>query len=153
MPTVPDALLVSNDLAELARVAAWLDAWAGAHEVPASVGERLHLCCVEAVTNIIMHGYTDGGAHPICLGLRRESETVTLEIEDEGRAFDPLRRPDRHPVRDLEHARVGGWGIPIMRRFSDEIQYRRAGARNVLTFVFRLPAVGRIDSPRSQATE
>ncbi len=153
MPTASDALLVSNDLAELARVAAWLDAWAGSHEVPAPVTERLHLCCVEAMTNIIMHAYTDRGSHPICLRLGRGGETVALEIEDDGRAFDPLQRPGPQPMADLENTRIGGWGIPIMRRFSDEIHYRRAGARNVLTFVFRLPALGRIDSPRSQATE
>lgn len=141
-PPRPDDILVSTDLAELERIAAWLEAWAGSHALPASVTERLHLCCVEAVTNIIMHAHPDRGSHPICLRLAHQGGGVALEIEDEGGAFDPLQRPVPQPTADLESARIGGWGIPIMRRFSDEMRYRRADARNVLKLVFRLPPPG-----------
>ena len=123
-------------------MAAWIDAWASSQQLPASVTERLHLCSAEAVTNVIMHAYADGASRPISLTLRREGETVTLEVEDEGSPFDPRERPRPQPATDLEDARIGGWGIPLMRRFSDEMHYRRAGTRNVLTFVFRLPPLG-----------
>jgi serine/threonine-protein kinase RsbW len=142
MPTGAEGLLVSSDLSELARMAAWIDAWASSQQLPAPVTERLHLCSTEAVTNVIMHAYADGASHPISLTLRKEGETVALEIEDAGSPFDPRERPRPQPATDLQDARIGGWGIPIMRRFSDEMHYRRAGTRNVLTFVFRLPPIG-----------
>jgi serine/threonine-protein kinase RsbW len=72
--------------------------------------------------------------------LRETEDTVELEIDDDGVAFDPRRSPEPPSSGDLATARIGGWGIPIIRRFSDEMRYRRAGGRNVLTLVFRLSA-------------
>jgi serine/threonine-protein kinase RsbW len=89
-----------------------------------------------------MHAYADGAAHVIALTLRAEGQSVALEIADDGRPFDPLQQAAPQPAKDLETARVGGWGIPMMRRFSDEMHYRRAGTRNVLTLVYRVPAAG-----------
>jgi serine/threonine-protein kinase RsbW len=138
MRAAPDGLRVDNDLSELARIAAWVEAWARSHRLPDHVTDRLLLCSEEAVSNIIMHAYADGASHPIWLALQRAGESVALEIEDEGRAFDPRQRPAPEPLRDFDNARIGGWGIPIIRRFSDEMHYRRTGARNRLTLVFRL---------------
>jgi anti-sigma regulatory factor (Ser/Thr protein kinase) len=142
MRTAPDGLRVNNDLSELARIAAWVDAWARSQRLPDHVAERLHLCSEEAVTNIIMHAYADGASHPISLNLQRAGDTVALEIEDDGSAFDPRQRPAPQPLRGLENAHIGGWGIHIIRRFSDEMHYRRADARNRLTLVFRLSPAG-----------
>jgi serine/threonine-protein kinase RsbW len=142
MPADADGLLVTNDLAELSRIAAWLDAAARAQGLSPELTQRLHVCSVEAVTNIIMHGCPEGEPHAIRLALARAGDTATLEIEDDGVAFDPRRSPDPQPPADLATARIGGWGIPIMRRFSDEMGYCRTGGRNVLTLVFRLPATG-----------
>jgi serine/threonine-protein kinase RsbW len=149
----PDGLVVSNDLPELARVADWIDVWARSRALPAGVIERLHLCAAEAVTNIIMHAYADSASHSISLALRSVAGAAVLEIEDDGRAFDPGERPAPPPIRDIENAPVGGWGIAIMRRFSDEMHYRRTGGHNRLTLVFRVSPAGSIDSARAQATE
>ena len=43
----------------------------------------------------------------------------------------------------LEEARVGGWGIPLVRRFSDGWRYHRSEGRNCLTLLFR-------DNPNAQ---
>ena len=140
-------LFAASDLSELVRIAAWIDAWAHSRGLRTELTERLQVCCAEAVTNIVMHGAVGSGPDAIRLALRRGANTVELEIDDDGMAFDPRRSPEPPPPSDLETARIGGWGIPIMRRFSDEMRYRRAGARNVLTLVFRLSATGSIDSP------
>jgi serine/threonine-protein kinase RsbW len=153
MPTVSGGLLVNNDLAELARIGEWIDAWARARRVPTEMTDRVQLCCVEAVTNVIMHAHGEGASHAARLSLRREGETVALEIEDDGAAFDPLQQSRPQAPKDLETAPLGGWGIPLMRRFSDEMRYRRVDARNILTLVFRLRPADRIDSRRPEATE
>ena len=48
----------------------------------------------------------------------------------------PALTPQSEPT--LEDAPVGGWGLPIVRHFSDELHYRRLEGRNLLTLTFRL---------------
>jgi serine/threonine-protein kinase RsbW len=140
MPADFEDLFAANDLSELVRIAAWIDGWAQSRGLRPEVTERLHVCCAEAATNIIMHGGAGSGPDAIRLALRETEDTVELEIDDDGVAFDLRRSPEPPPSADLATARIGGWGIRIIRRFSDEMRYRRAGGRNVLTLVFRLSA-------------
>jgi serine/threonine-protein kinase RsbW len=151
MLTGSAGLIVRNDLSELTRVRVWIDDWARLHQLSDRTVERLHVCSTEAVTNVIMHAFADRDAHQIALTLEKRGGAVVLEMQDDGDAFDPLQRPLPERPADLASAQIGGLGILMMRRFSDEMHYRRVDARNVLTLVLR-PSAGepaRIDSPRS----
>jgi len=138
MTAAPMRLIVSNDLSELTRIAGWLNTWAEQQDVPPGTAARLDLCSTEAVTNIVLYGYERTGCHEISLTLRRDGAGVTLEIEDDGRAFDPREAAAPPRAVSLETAPIGGWGIPIIRRFADELRYCRKGDRNILSLVFRI---------------
>lgn len=73
----------------------------------------------------------------IVLHLDRQGADVALDVEDEGGQFDPRQVPQPAPATSLQDARVGGWGIPILRRFSDDLRYRHEDGRNRLTLLFR----------------
>jgi len=134
------SLVVSNKLPELSRVSAWLEAWAREGGLPAMLVPIMDLCAMELVTNIINYAYDTDSVHAIGLNLcKNEDGRVSLEIEDDGRPFDPLRTAAEPSAKSLEEARIGGWGIGIVRHFADELQYRRVDARNRLTVIFRHP--------------
>jgi serine/threonine-protein kinase RsbW len=135
----PDCLVVSNDPSELTRVSAWVNAWSERFHVPERTAASLDLCATEVVTNIMTHGFTDQAAHQITLRLDRQGDRVALEIDDDGRAFDPRLADPPPDAQTLEDAEIGGWGIPLVRRFSDGWRYRRSGGRNHLTLVFDVP--------------
>lgn len=138
MWTVPAHLVVSNDLSELAGVNVWLKSWTERHRVPLHTAERLDLCSAEVLTNIVSYGYPDGGRHRISLSLAFRGGRVALEIQDDGTPFDPQSATTPQSEPTLEDAPVGGWGLPIVRHFSDELHYRRLEGRNLLTLTFRL---------------
>lgn len=130
-------LIVRNQLPELQRLSNWLYEWARQHKLANSIAQKLELCSSEVLTNVIGHAYEDTGEHLIALRLRRQNNLLNLEVEDDGKPFNPLEVPARAPVTSLEDARIGGWGIPIVRRFSDAADYRRADGKNCLTLSFR----------------
>ena len=78
-------------------------------------------------------------AHEIAVRLGHQGKDVVLEIEDDGIAFDPTEG-EPPPLATLESTRIGGWGMRIVRRFSDEVRYRRIDGRNCLTLIFRQPS-------------
>lgn len=133
------SLTVDSELPELSRVSAWVQDWAERQHLPPRLAQSLDLCSTEVVTNIVSHGCADG-AHRILLRLGRADGEVTLDVEDEGRAFDPRGVPEPARPTSIQDARAGGWGIPIVRRFSDGLRYRHEGGRNCLTLVFRAAA-------------
>ena len=131
------SLIVGSELRELSRVSAWVHDWAEHQRLPARIAQHLDLCSTEVVTNIMTHACGDAGAQRILLRLGWQGEDVALEVEDEGSRFDPLQVPQPASASSSQDARVGGWGIPIVRRFSDGLHYRREDGRNRLTLLFR----------------
>jgi serine/threonine-protein kinase RsbW len=130
--------MMVTEISELPRVAQWIHAWADRHGVPAETADRFDLCSTELVTNIVGHAYGDGETERrIRLSLRHEGDVLSLEIEDDGRPFNPLEVEARRPEDSLEDVRVGGWGIPILRRFSDGLYYQRADGKNRITVIQR----------------
>ena len=89
-------LELRSDLAELKRLAGWIEAQAQ-QELSADTSFAIQLCLEEAVANIIMHG---GGAKDdrlqIAIALERNGGTLVARIEDSGREFDP---PNSRPHR------------------------------------------------------
>jgi len=133
------SLTVGRELHDLSRVSAWVNDWAERQHLPAKVASNLDLCSMEVVTNIMSYAGSDG-APCILLRLGWQGEDVALEVEDEGREFDPRLVPQPVPATSIHDARVGGWGIPILRRFSDGLRYRHEDGRNRLTLLFRATA-------------
>jgi serine/threonine-protein kinase RsbW len=130
-------LIVSNKLSELQRVSDWVNEWALQHQLPTPIAQKLDLCSTEVVTNVISYAYEDKAVHQIVLRLQWHDSLISLEVEDDGKPFNPLEAPAPAPIASLEDARIGGWGIPILRSFSDELRYRRANGKNRLTVIQR----------------
>ena len=69
-----------------------------------------------------------------------EAGVVEVEMADDGRAFDPLTRPDPDLNLPLETRPVGGLGIFLVRRLTRSLRYSRDGGWNRV--VFRVEAGG-----------
>ena len=131
-------LRLANDLAGLAQLADRVESFGAAQRLPASVVNALNVALDEAVSNAINHGYDAGVRGEIAVRLRRAPEGVLLEVEDDGRPFDPLQVPPPDLTLPLERRPVGGLGIHLIRNLMDEVSYTRIGGRNVLKMVKRL---------------
>ena len=133
--TLSASLQLRSDLNELTRLAVWIEVWARQHDVPDQIAQTVDLCAAEAVTNVMEYGLADADGGEIDVRLGRDGDAVVLQIEDGGVAFDPTTAPPPAPVT-LDSDKVGGWGIGIVARLSDEMRYDRVDGRNRLTLVF-----------------
>ena len=122
-----------NDLRGISSAAARIDAFCAAHGLSPGIRFDVTLAIEELVTNTIGYGYDDGGEHSIDVVLRIEGDTLTVEIADDGRAFDPLQAPEPDLRAPLEERAVGGLGIYLVRKTMDGVAYRRQDGRNVVT--------------------
>jgi serine/threonine-protein kinase RsbW len=129
------SLLLHRDLAELERLAVWIEGWA-IRDLSASMSFAVQVCLEEAVANIIMYSTTTDNRLKIVVEVERRDQTLVARIEDNGSAFDPTQVP-RPPVpASLTEAKVGNLGIHLMRSFASGMDYERRDSRNRLTIRF-----------------
>src|SRR5262245_39293678 len=128
-------LLLHRDLAELERLAVWIEGWA-TRDLSPNLSFAVQVCLEEAVANIIMYSTAADDHLEIVVEVERRDQTLVARIEDNGSAFDPTQvlRP---PVpASLAEAKVGNLGVHLMRSFASGMDYERRDSHNRLTMRF-----------------
>lgn len=131
------SLTVKTQAEELARITAAVEDFGEQEEWPPDLVFRVNLALEELGMNIMNHGH-DEGLHKFDITLISEDDTLTIEIVDDGRPFDPLhdaKQPDVGAA--IEDRPIGGLGIYFVREMMDEMHYRREDGKNHLTLVSR----------------
>ena len=135
----PAELTIRGDTWDARRASVWLSSVALAQSVPPAQIVRLDHCLDEALANVIAHGGPTALASPVRLQfvVRRSQGACTAELSvaDAGVPFDPSAcspEPAPRPA-SLAEAMPEGLGLVMLRRFSDELSYRRSEEHNHLT--------------------
>jgi anti-sigma regulatory factor (Ser/Thr protein kinase) len=87
---------------------------------------------------LFVAGRVDGAVanereHSITLRFKAGVAEVCVEVEDDGKEFNPLLHPPADINAPLETRPIGGLGIHMMRKLVDAVEYRRANGRNIVT--------------------
>lgn len=123
---------------ELDRVSAAIEDFALEADWPLDIVFKVNLALEEVVINVMNYGHDDG-LHEIDIILTADEESLTIEIVDDGRPFDPLTDAPKPDVNaDLEDRNIGGLGIHLVRKMMDDVRYRREEGKNHLTLVTSL---------------
>ena len=131
-------IVLTNRPEEKPRLLRALEAFAAEHRLPAKVLQAAALVLEEHVTNVLQYAYADTSLHEIRVRLSCDEGALHVEVEDDGRAFNPLEAPPVDTSIPMEERPIGGLGIHLMRRFMDGLDYRREGTRNILRMTKRL---------------
>ena len=91
----------------------------------------------EAVTNVLLHGYSDQPGL-IELSVEANGSDLTIRLSDGGPLFDPTTAPTPDLRLPLDQRPLGGLGVHMMRQLTDELAYSVTGdQRNELKFIRR----------------
>ena len=131
-------IILKNQPGETQRLFPALEQFATEHALPAKAVQAADLALEEHVTNVLNHGYTDGAVHEISVRFSCIDRVFEIQVEDDGRPFNPLEQPEVDTSIPLEERPVGGLGVHLMRKFMDALEYQRVGERNVLRMTKRL---------------
>jgi serine/threonine-protein kinase RsbW len=102
---------------------------------------QVQLAVDEAATNVIQHGYGEGGDGVIDLAWRLDGSDLVVTLRDYGRSFNPDKVPSPDLSSSLEERQAGGLGIYLMTRLMDSVRYEFDDRRgNLLTMTKRVGA-------------
>jgi serine/threonine-protein kinase RsbW len=101
------------------------------------VAGDLVLAVNEAVTNTLIHGYSEQPGD-LSIGVEADGGDIRVRLIDNAPPFDPTAVPPPDIHLPLEERPLGGLGIHMMRQLTDELLYRVTDdGQNELTFVKR----------------
>ena len=126
-------ITISNRLDQLEILANTLESISGEWGISMNAALNLNLVLEELVTNIIFYGYNDTNEHEINIHLSYHDKIVQIQIEDDGREFNPLLSAEPDTGIALDDRKIGGLGIHFVRKIMDDITYTRSDNKNILT--------------------
>lgn len=146
-PTQAVRQSVPARIERLRDILATVDEFCAQAAVPAPIAHDLRLIVEESCANVIRHAYADRGAGELTLELERSPwasrPAIRASILDQGIPFNPLAAPDPDLAAPLADRPIGGLGVLLLRRLSDEQHYGYDPARgNRLTLVRYLDGPG-----------
>ena len=142
---IEQRISVASEAAQLPVLTQFLKAFCSAAGLPPAESMKFELALEEVFMNVVMHGSPAAGTQvevSVILG----DGGLTLMVENDGPAFDPLVLPAPDVTASLEERKVGGLGVFLVRQMMDAVSYQRVAARNQLRMTKRLAAGGA--SPR-----
>ncbi len=95
----------------------------------------IRLAVEEALVNVFKYAYPKAAGDVVLRCLLDDRERFIIEIEDSGAPFNVLTVSEPILAVPLSERKIGGLGIHLIRQFTDEVEYRRDGGKNLLRLI------------------
>jgi anti-sigma regulatory factor (Ser/Thr protein kinase) len=122
---------------EVMRAVEALEAYGEEKEIPSKVLFGLTLALEECGSNIVNHALKRDPSQTFTVTFEHSSSQIVIELRDQGNEFDPTVAPISDGIADDDEP-PGGWGIFLVRKYTDEMNYTREDSENVLRLIKRL---------------
>ena len=95
---------------------------------------HLNLVLEELISNTMYYGFSGMNKGKIDVDLAFDGSHVKVEIHDDAKAFDPTVVTEDTSGQALDERAIGGLGIMLSQRISEDMNYRHHEKRNKLSF-------------------
>ena len=133
-----DRLTLPNDIETIPQLNEFIDGFCEQRDIDNDITMSLNLAIEEAVVNVMNYAYPEGTVGYVDIDVEADDNYVTFVISDTGKPFDPTQKDEVNTELSVEDRPIGGLGIHLVRRMMDEISYRYADHRNILTLRKRI---------------
>lgn len=117
----PKILVIKSNKSELAIVKVFVNELFVNNKISIKYFNKVFLCISEAVVNSIEHGNKNDSNKKISIFTDCESESVYVEIKDEGEGFNLEKIEDPTCIENIK--KETGRGLHIIKSLSEQIEY------------------------------
>jgi len=135
MSSPRQTLKLTASIAELDRLAAFIDAFCAPLSATEEDPHAPQVALDEAFTKDVLHGYREDASQIVELELAHSEKQITATLTDTAPAYDPLARPEVDVSAPLAERQIGGLGVHLLKKLMDQTHYARRDGRNELTLV------------------
>ena len=99
---------------------------------PAAERDKMMTALDEVLTNVVLYAYAEDQRGAVSIRIVRNANTITAEVVDHGKPFDPTAHPAPDVTLPVEQRPIGGLGIHLMRNLVTSLRYYRDQGANHL---------------------
>lgn len=133
-----EQLQLLNKPEELIKLKEWLNRICDSHEISDKTRFSLELVLEEAVTNVFNYAFDKTEEHQFSLELNLSESDISIILQDNGIAFNPLQQQEPLQANSIEDAKIGGMGIHLIKSYTKLVDYfRKEGTNNLLMVLDR----------------
>ena len=132
------SIALKHDRHELVRLAEAVERFAAEQHLPDDTLTNVNLVLDEVVSNVIKYGRAGDAEGAITVSLALEGGLLTIDLSDDGIAFNPLEVPPPNLDLPITERPIGGLGIHIVKALTETASYRREHERNHLSMTLRV---------------
>ena len=136
-PEAGGSIELEAELTNLDRVLALVRAELAARFCPITVQHKVDVALEELFVNVCRYAYAgtgEPGKVRVSYVYNANPSTITVSITDWGVAFDPLAYGESETPSSVGEIGIGGLGIFMAKRSTDDLSYVRDGDANVTVF-------------------
>ncbi len=124
-------ITIHNNIQELERIQEFVEKQGKEWDLTSKMVFSLNLVLEELITNVIFYGFDDDRVHEIDITMQLDEDILLLQIEDDGKPFDPFKVDSPGDLnKSLEERQIGGLGIYFVRGIMDTYTYERTEGKN-----------------------
>ena len=123
-------LVIKNSITNLSSISGTITQLCNNWKLTTEVCNRVNLVVEELISNTIFYGYTDTLEHDIILKMMCDKETISIEIIDDAKEFNPVEQPSTGTNSAINEREIGGLGIHLVKNLTDSFAYHRIGNQN-----------------------
>lgn len=117
------------------ELCSWIENARAKWNISKELSNKMDICVEEIFANILHYAYSDKvGMFEV--ELKKTEANIILEFQDEGVVFNPLDKPDPNLHLPPDKKALGGLGIYLTKKMSDDVVYKRENNKNILTIIF-----------------
>ena len=124
--------------AEVMRAVEALQEFGTARHIPERTLFGLALALEECASNIVNHSLRRDERQTFRVTFEHTGTALVIELRDTGPEFDPTQASASETEPGDDDRPPGGWGIQLVRHYTDELHHTREGGENVLRLAKKL---------------
>ncbi len=141
-PEITATLKIPADVNNLQAVNEFIHSELDRRLCPKRVQNQLDIAVEELFVNVCHYAYPDAtpdkpGFITVLRTYNADPPCITVGIMDDGIPYNPLAKPDAVTPDDIADVPIGGLGILMAKKCTDEMDYERLDESNLVTIVKR----------------
>lgn len=131
----PYSLVIPASTGQLVHIRDFVSRHAASFGMEEKEIEELRLAIDEACSNVIKHAYENDDSQKMEIRMGKTDGEIWITITDQGRPFDPATYTDPDLMEHIKGKKRGGFGIYLIRKFMDKVEYSHDGVSNELRMI------------------
>ncbi len=128
----PDEIIVNNEVSEISKVLEFVSAKSEKLPLSSKDKNQVEIAIDEIISNIVHYAYGEGKGKAT-VKLESNDSEMTIIVEDSGVPYNPLEKEDPDTTLSAEERGIGGYGIFIVKKVMDDLEYEYKDGKNILT--------------------